>query len=362
MARRLLKSLGAVFAGGLLFLLLLEAMLRLLPVDSGLRMQPANKDRPFMLAVSWQHYTYSYGWSLANVHQGQINNIGIANSRDWIPGQPAVLVVGDSYIESLMNDYADTLQGKLESFLYPIPVFAMSHSGANAADYLRMMEFARSQIPLRALIFRIDGNDFWESLPAEKEGDPGHNWFEISDGNVFIRYRAYFPSALKELVRNSALARYMQRNLKFRPAHGISGELKASGKDMAEGKGHAESEVALVKIKPVMDYFLSQLPSRSGVALANTVFVIDCDRKAIYENLLVKGKVSQEGDAALEYFIVRAKTGGATVVKMCPHMEAYVSRSRQRLDFSPSDYHWNPAGHALVANATIPELQRILRK
>jgi hypothetical protein len=356
MNRQFLNSLLAVLAGGVFFLLLLETVLRVLPVNSGLRMQPVNKDRPFMLAFPNQEYTYSYGWDLSNTHRGKTNNVGMPNSRDWVPGQPAVLVVGDSYIESLMNDYADTLQGRLDRAIERTPVFAMAHSGANAADYLRMMEFARAQMPLRALVFRIDSHDFLESLFVEGGNEPGHNWIGTSDGNSFIGLQPYSPSALKEFARNFALARYLQRNLKFNPALGIRHELMSSGKGLAEGNVHTEGKTSVAAIEPVVDYFLQQLPRRSGVSLADTIFIVDCDRKSIYGSFLVPTK------EALDLFASRANRSGAIVLDMCPAMDAYVRRTRQRLDFSPSDYHWSPAGHALVAGAVIPELKRILQR
>jgi hypothetical protein len=239
----------------------------------------------------------------------------------------------------------------------------MSHSGANAADYLRMMEFAHARTPLRALVFRIDSNDFLESL-LSGGSEPGHNWFDISDGNIRVGFRPYAPSALKEFARNFALARYLQRNLKFNPVQGIRRELQSSGKGLAEGDVSAEGTTTAAAIKPIVDHFLEQLPYRSGVALADTVFVIDCDRKAIYRDILMptKGNGEGGGDDAREFFAARAKTSGAVVLDMCPVMVAYVRRTRQRLDFSPSDYHWNPAGHAVVADAVIPELRRILHR
>jgi len=50
------------------------------------------------------------------------------------------------------------------------------------------------------------------------------------------------------------------------------------------------------------------------------------------------------------------------VVDMCPAMEEYVRQTRQRLDFTPMDYHWNPIGHDLAKNSVIPQLERILRE
>ena len=36
---------------------------------------------------------------------------------DYQPGRGGIAVFGDSYVEALMNDYADTLQGSLNEYL-----------------------------------------------------------------------------------------------------------------------------------------------------------------------------------------------------------------------------------------------------
>jgi hypothetical protein len=217
-------------------------------------------------------------------------------------------------------------------------------------------------MPLRALVFRIDSHDFLESLFVEGGNEPGHNWIGTSDGNSFIGLQPYSPSTLKEFARNFALARYLQRNLKFSPALGIRHELKSSGKGLAEGNVHTEGKTSVAAIEPVVDYFLQQLPRRSGVSLADTIFIVDCDRRSIYGSFLVPTKGGVENKEALELFVSRANRSGAIVLDMCPAMDAYVRRTRQRLDFSPNDYHWSPAGHALVADAVMPALQRILKR
>ena len=343
--------------GAVAFFILMETILRMLPVNTGLQMQATTNDYSFMHAFPNQKYTYSYGWAFSNTQHGETNNLGVPNSRDWNANQPAVLVVGDSYIESLMNEYADTLQGKLGQAFTQTQVLSLAHSGANAADYLQMMVFAKKQLKLQSLVFRIDSNDFLETISGSKE--PGHSWFDGFDEKIQINLQPYVPSKLKELLRHSALVCYLQKNLKFNPLQGIKDELNNSGKTMAMGKNNIKT-ATVAEIRPAINFFLQQLPLRSGVPLKATVFLIDCNRKSIYSRWLVPAIVNDNKDDILEYFSINAKAKGAVVIDLCPAMESYVKQTRQRLDFSPMDYHWNPAAHDVAANAVIPELERVL--
>lgn len=336
-----------------------EMILRCLPVDSGLQMQATDDQHPFMRAHPKQQYTYSYGWSFSNARQGQTNSSGISNSRDWDAEKPAVLVMGDSYVESAMLDYQDSLQGQLEQAKIDAAVFAMSYSGANAADYLQMMSYAAKHLHLRALVLPIANNDFLESVPSIHQPEPGHGWFETVDGRMELGFKSYSPSKIKEWARQFAIARYLQRNLKFNPIQGIKNELNQSGKTMAEGASKTANNINSKDFRPYINYFLHELPVRSGVPISATVFVIDCHRKSLYKKWLLPSITEESRDGIMDVFVDSARQQGATVIEMCPAMEAYVKHSKQRLDFSPEDSHWNPTGHALVANEVIPVLKRI---
>lgn len=345
-----------------IFIMSVEMVLRCLPVDSGLRMQATDGNFTFMRAYPNQEYIYSYGWLFANARKGKTNNVGLPNSRDWAPEKPTVLVVGDSFIESLMNDYEDTLQGQLDKKLGDNQVLAMANSGANAADYLQMLGYARTQLPLNAIVITIANNDFLDALPNSGNSAPGHSRFDNADGSIRISSSPYYPSALKEWARKFAIARYLQRNLKFNPFQGIKNELSKSGKNTAEGSNKITNTNTFSEFQPYINFFLKELPVRSGVPLSDTVFVIDCNRKAIYQKWLLSSGLKEQQDYVIEVFVKSAKEQGAVVIDMCPVMEKYVQTTRQYLDFTPFDEHWNPVGHSLVANTVEPALSRILQQ
>lgn len=352
---------GFLFGIGILFFItIIELILICLPVDTYLRMQ-ATDNRYFMLGQPNKAYTYSFGWLFKNAHHGVTNNIGAPNSRDWENNKPTILVVGDSYIESMMINYEDSLQGQLEKKFKSFQLLSLAHSGANAADYLQMVDYSRKQLNLKRLVMTIASNDFIDSLPSSAHTELGHNWFNYDHGSISLDFKHYSPSTskLKALGRQFSLAYYMQRNLKFNPLLGIKNELSKTGKTVAKGSSDAVQATDKVQLQAVINYFLHELPLRSGVPLSATVFVVDCDRNGLYQKWLLPTLAASKQDNILDTFTQNAKEYGAVVVDMCPAMEAYVKETKQRLDFSPEDSHWNATGHALVADAVATELEKI---
>jgi hypothetical protein len=58
-------------------------------------------------------YVHSSGWNFVNVRRGKINNMGYVAPFDYLPGSKGIVVLGDSFVEGLQNEYRDTIQGSL---------------------------------------------------------------------------------------------------------------------------------------------------------------------------------------------------------------------------------------------------------
>lgn len=356
---KILTRLSLLFAGALVVAVLAEAVLRFLPVQTGLRMVPVDgQQQQFMRALPHQEYVNSLGWSLAQVRRGRTNNVGFPNSRDWQTSASAVLVVGDSYIDSLMNRYEETLQGRLEARL-GTQVLSASNSGANAADYLRMVEFASRYLRLGALVIRVDASDFLQSLPQYGRIDAGHGWFPLDGDQISLRTVPYRPSPAKEALRHLALARYFARNLKFDPISSLKKEFATSGKSRAEGRLAQDSEVSEVHedVRRSVDYFLERIAAQTHLPGAKILFILDCDRRALYDEILEARAAADHGaDPVTAYFSAQAEAAGMRALDTCPLMRDYVRQTYQRLDYSPIDYHWNARGHEVAARAVLPYL------
>src|SRR5678815_2654688 len=135
--RTAVRALGCWALGALATLALLEGLLRLLPVSSGLQPGPDTAAWPLHNYEAHRPYRYSYTWAMLNAHAGVTNNYGHIAASDYRTGSRPLVVIGDSFIESLMNDHGDTLQGILGQRLGPSrPVYGLGASALSASDYL----------------------------------------------------------------------------------------------------------------------------------------------------------------------------------------------------------------------------------
>src|SRR5207244_3839296 len=99
----------------------LAAALHRLPVKNGLAGGDPTPDWPTHRLRPDVHYTFSDAWDLRNVHRGFTNNMGYVAPFPYRPGSDGIAVVGNSFIEGLMNRYEETLQGQLARLLPDAP-------------------------------------------------------------------------------------------------------------------------------------------------------------------------------------------------------------------------------------------------
>lgn len=321
--------------GALAALVILEMVFQALPVSSGARMADSDQEKRFSHYLPKQRYTYSLGWSLLNARKGITNDQGFTNSPDF-SGERGVLVVGDSFIESLMLEFPETVQGRLDMALGG-NVHAAATSGNGLADSLKLAEFYLPRLRPRALVIFIKHS---ELSALASPPDRGHNGFADDGGVVAIRHSRYEESPLKPVVQKSALARYMYFNLKFP---------EWLSKSARFGRAVETGELTMTPARraKMLNFYFSELRRMAGYVPLQILFLVDADRESIYS-----GKPS---DKALrnsmdrEYFLGLASAYGYEVVDMQPVFERHWAHRHERLDYLPADGHWNPQAHKLAA-------------
>ncbi len=343
---------GALFVGGVLVLLaLLEAGLRLLPTLSGLAPNPDTQAWPLRSYEASRRYQYSAGWAMLNAHRGTTNNYGHIAPFDFHKGSRPAIVIGDSYVESLMNDYSDTLQGVLGSRLGPgKPVYGLGVSALSASDYVKLAEQARREFEPTAAIFLITDGDMIESLVRR---DGGYH-LEHQGAGFALVYRPLSPNSVMQGVRRavgeSALYDYVRDNLKFSPSdvvRALKWRHDAAAPTDPDGKSSRES-------RQVAEWFLDELPRATGVAPECTLLLLDADRYAIYE----PGAASKPKDSPEVRLLLleRGRALGFRVIDLGPLFDAEYARTKLKLDYWPVDRHWNRRGHAVAADAVMSTL------
>src|ERR1700682_2896782 len=163
---RLVLQQAALFCmGAAAVLVALELALRTLPVSVGLYQSGRPDLWPLHNFKAHVPYTHSTTWELQSARHGRTNNYGQLAPFDSIPGSRPVIVVGDSYIESQMNDYRDTLQGYLGTMLGARErVYGMGVSGMSMSDYLMLANQASAEFAPRAAVFLLVDGDISDSL------------------------------------------------------------------------------------------------------------------------------------------------------------------------------------------------------
>ncbi len=340
--RALLSRLMWLAAGALAALILLEGIFRLLPVSMGLYRTEQFERWPLQGYEPGQPYTYSKGWQMLNVHRGMTNNYGHNAPFDYRKGSHAVIAIGDSFVESLMQPYGETMQGQLDERLGSREsVYGMGFSGLSASDYLAMSRLAREEFAPAAAVFVIIDGDFSESLSARLG-----SYHFVPQGESFrLAYRPQYGETLMKAVRGRigeiSLYRYVFGNLGF-----LFDEMFRFGSSKEQpqpGRVTGDAEIH----RRVIDYFLAELPGTLGVAPRCIAFLVDSDRYAIYDPKLAS--VPKETPDVRRYLLDRARTSGFAVSDLDTVFRALYARDRMKFDYWPNDRHWNKRGHGVAA-------------
>src|SRR6185295_12345223 len=256
---------GGLFLGGILVLLaLLEAGLRVMPAFSGLAPNSDTQSWPLRSYEASRPYQYSVGWAMLNAHRGTTNNYGHIAPYDFRRDSRPVIVIGDSYVESLMNDYDDSLQGMLGARVGAgNPVYGLGVSALSASDYIKLADLARLEFKPTAAIFVITDGDMIESLIPR---DGGYH-LEYRAAELELVYRPLSPNGVVQWLRRhgteSALYDYVRGNLKFSPGE-VMGAL-GGWLDSASSSTRSRDDMSYHEGRRIAEWFLDELPRVTGV-------------------------------------------------------------------------------------------------
>jgi len=351
---------GAGIGGAML---LLEGVLRLLPVLSGTYAADPRAEWPVHTMIPNSRFTYSTGWNLQNIHRGRINNYGYVAPFDYTRSDGAnhgdadngiVAVFGDSYVEALMNNYADTLHGSLNDYLkVPRKVLNFGTSGAEMPDYLGTAALVRRDFSPQWAVFVITVGDFTNGFSA---GPGFFRWQPDQSPSVKLIPEIH-RSALSKWMRTLALIRYMRGNLSLR-SEGLV-RLRR-GADVAEAAGPCRAEVLSKEDEGLLAAFARELPVALALPPGRVILVFDADRKAIYAGKTRDEARQCQSKAALanDRLQVLAARAGIRVIDSYPVFQRHFAARLGPLDRSPLDAHWNAAAHRLMAQEVARVIDR----
>ena len=352
--RILLFATITVLGSTAIFLGLAEALFRLLPVSSGIRVGPVTAESPVFHFMPDRDFQFSRDWDMHLVNWGRVNNAGFINDQNYVreDGTPLLAVVGDSYIEAAMVPYAETVHGRLALRLGgQLRVYSFGASGAALSQYLIWARYAVDHYHATAVVINVVGNDFDESLAAY--GVKTGFWLYEADEQEVLRLRLfeYRPVPFTGLTARSALARYLLFNLQLGPVWTAVKSFLFGAPALAEpryaGNTLAQaSEVRLRDSSAAIDAFFRDLPELVRLPPERVAFTVDGFR---YPESGVAG-VGSYFDRMRHLFRTRAETLGYEVIDLDRYFFSRHKRSGERFEY-PRDGHWSPIGHEVAFEA-----------
>jgi len=291
------------------------------------------------------------GWDLRDVQPMHSNNMGFAAEHDFVAGSDAIALVGDSYVEAAMLATEDRPAEQLQKALGGHTVYAMGGPGSSLLDYAERIQWAHHTLGIKNFVVLMEHVDASQALCGS--GNVHARCLRPETLEPTIERRP--PSGpLKSLLRASALAQYLNSQLKFSAARLRSPEFWRSGAPPeAKTKNATVPEKStleprkLAVIDAAINAFFKEIDALNGIRV---VFVIDMNRR----NLEAGAHHPDEGYHVTE----RLRAHGYAVVQGEPLYREHFRHSNLRLEMGPHDQHLNKIGIALLMKAAALELQQ----
>jgi hypothetical protein len=245
-------------------------------------------------------------------------------------------------VESLMNDYDDTLQGVLGRELAPQNVMAFGTINAALPHYLGVAQLVRRYFSPQWAVIVIIAGDYVDGFAKE----PGfYHW--APDRTPPIEWvKEVDRSATQKVLRTVAVARYVRANLNFRWSRAVRLHRATDVRPPAcVAASLSEQDERLI------GEYASALPAALGLPASHVILVFDSDRKAMYAGLSREAAEAcpTRDVLARERLMSVARTAGLQVIDSDPIFRRYYAATGQGVDYLPFDLHWNATGHRLIA-------------
>ncbi|MCP5366910.1 MAG: hypothetical protein H6907_02900 [Hyphomicrobiales bacterium] len=346
--KRFLGGILLSVATVLILLAAAEVVLRFLPVREVVLTRPVAADaRPFDISAPPNStVAYSQSFGLKNARRRRTNNMGFFADFDFEPGAPVDLAIGDSYVEALQVEFAETFH-QIWSRQSGRPVYPLGVSGAPLSQYEAYLDQACREFKVRRAVITIVANDFNESFHALRARD-GFFHYRVVDGlgtegghlQATLQPTPFETTPLRALANSSSLVRYLFFNLE---AGNLVRHLTRPGRGEVTRRVEPDQRAFTIG-RQAIDLFLSRI---GGYCLGprELLLVIDGDRRRLYG-----GRPNRYLGAMREHFLARAGAAGFRVLDLEPVFAADYAAHGQMFN-DPHEWHWNTHGHAVIAAA-----------
>ena len=269
-------------------------------------------------------------------------NSAIEYSRH--PRRPLIAVIGDSFVEAFHvdpdNSFGALLRHQLKG---KADVYTFGCSGTPLTGYLQIARDVQREFHPDILIINVVHNDFDESVRSLKPGSHFLQFDRRGRDIVEVPAEAYEPSALRRLLRHSAVARYVIINCKL--SRNVA-RLHPEGQNVA---------LRLLRNRPAIEPVVEAVFAKLAAENPDTsiLMVMDGPRQRMFADA--------ESQAQLRWLpeMMRrlSQAHGFEFIDLGPRLKAFTESSGRPVSFE-TDYHWNTDGHAVAAGAILEALRR----
>jgi hypothetical protein len=348
---------GLVLAGGFVAMaLLFELALWLLPTYNDIFAADPDSKWPVHHLVPTDRFTYSAEWNFRNVRHGSINSMGYVAPFEYRTEHALVAIMGDSYVESTMNAYEDTMQSQLASARHvdASSVLNFGVSGSALPDYLGIGPMVRDRFHPQWVVVFVNDGDYVEGFGERT----GHFIWAPGDAASVELVPDQQRGIATKVFRRLALVRYLRANLHFslhRLFHTNGRPAEESGERQCPPSSFSSADMERVR------HYVGSLPAAFGVPPARVILLHDSEeaRLAMYMPAAVNARCPpSRDDEALSLLLREAKLQGMNVVDTVPLFRRHYEKTGMRVDYSPIDWHWNATAHRIAARAISEVIDR----
>jgi hypothetical protein len=334
-----MKKILLLFFGIFISVAFTEIVLRFLPTASGMQNPAPTKNDPLIHYYPNDHFCYSHGWNFRNSVCESYNNFGYASNFNYSTTQKTIAVIGDSFVEALMIRGNERLHERINSALDgKYQAIGLGISGADLSDYLITSEYVTKNFDVSGLVFLLNDGDITGATNPRLRGF----WFKQGANGIEIDHAANVK--MRNIFYMSSVLSYLYENLKFNPKDVFSA--KAIEKKISDVSSSPGDDV-LPNVRYVIN-FLEQLKSlceSKHMDPQRVIFLIDADRKAIYEN--------RSGETLAPELIKLISSYGFQPVNLDSVFRNDWKNNRKAFDFGSVDSHWNSYAHSLIATYVV---------
>tara|TARA_A100001388_G_scaffold277509_1_gene269074 strand:+ start:2527 stop:3705 length:1179 start_codon:yes stop_codon:yes gene_type:complete len=290
---------------------------------------------------------------------GQFSNINFKDLKNNDKSILKILSIGDSFVEAMQVSNENTFHGLLNQSKTidnkKVVSSAIGTAGNAFPQYLVHLYYANEKINLNStlLIIPIIANDFDESFNKYNSKYAGAKFSISNKEKIFYTSRINNTKTRfkRFLVKNSYMTRYLLLNIKLTeyltrsPFCFLNQTSPCDDNLITEDESNKEKYLLTDSILAT-DIFLNNLNElrKTKLERSKTIFVIDSDRKTIYDENFPKNTLFE---SQRNYFISKALNYGYKIIDMNEILSKNYKENRKRFDFI-NDSHWNELGHKLV--------------